>query len=369
MSRARAFLLGLTSVVLSLTMVVLALEAGLRFLPVQFSPRTIGVTHDQPVLRGPAHARFCHSLGPAFADPNCGQYNREGFVSPVDYSEHGPRPLVAVVGDSYIEAFMVPAGETIQGRLAADLGQNGRVYAFAMSGAPLSQYVAWAGAARERYRPDFLIVSVVGNDFDESHASHRLRDGFWHYYPSASGRLELRLTPYDPGFVRRFLLKSALARYLVFHLDARSTIERLKRIFVSADDPPRASFVGNTASDADQTRQQDSFDVVDSFVADLAIAAGLPPERILITVDGFRAADVPMDVLRGSYFGLMRQYLLRKAATAGYETLDLEPIFSADFGRNRRSFSFIGDAHWSAYGHAVVADAVRGTAWYRQLRN
>ena len=47
-----------------------------------------------------------------------------------------------------------PHAETLQGRLAADVEGRGRVYSFAASGAPLSQYLVWAEYAREHYAPE-----------------------------------------------------------------------------------------------------------------------------------------------------------------------------------------------------------------------
>ena len=84
--------------------------------------------------------------------------NNAGYVNDQDYDSNDLRPLLAVVGDSNVEASMVPYRETLQGRLAATITPAQRVYSFAAAGAPLSQYLAWARAARERWKAQALVI-------------------------------------------------------------------------------------------------------------------------------------------------------------------------------------------------------------------
>jgi hypothetical protein len=159
---------------LSTVATLVVAEIALWFLPVESSLRTVAVDDRNPVFHARPNLRFSFSRGWDFKIPNEGRTNNAGFVNDQDYAADGPRPLIAVVGDSYIEAKMVRFAETVQGRLAAALGSRGRVYSFAFSGAPLSQYVVWARHAKEAYRPDGpdgLVVAVVDNDFDESLAA------------------------------------------------------------------------------------------------------------------------------------------------------------------------------------------------------
>ncbi len=142
--KKRTFVFATITILGSALLVAVAAEAVLRFLPVEMSPRTLPLNAAAPVLRAPANTRYAHSVGWNFRNPNSGRINNDGFFNDQDYLLDGPRPLIAVIGDSYVEAKMVPYEQTIQGRLAKDLGKSGRVYSFAQSGAPLSQYVAWS---------------------------------------------------------------------------------------------------------------------------------------------------------------------------------------------------------------------------------
>ena len=52
---------------------------------------------------------------------------------------------------------MVPFDETLHGRAQRCVGDGARVYSFAASGAPLSQYLIWAEHARQRYEAQGLV--------------------------------------------------------------------------------------------------------------------------------------------------------------------------------------------------------------------
>ncbi len=79
--------------------------------------------------------------------------NQQGFVNKYDYDADPPTPVLAVIGDSYVEAMMVPHEETLFGRLENDArsqyGDAFRVYSFAASGAQLSQYLVYARHAQD----------------------------------------------------------------------------------------------------------------------------------------------------------------------------------------------------------------------------
>ena len=97
---------------------------------------------------------------------DCGRVNNAGFVNDQVYRKEDEPPLLAVVGDLYIQAAMVPYPETLHGRLASNLEGRLRVYSFGASGAPLSQYLIWARHAVRDYGAQALVINVVGNDFD-----------------------------------------------------------------------------------------------------------------------------------------------------------------------------------------------------------
>ena len=83
-----------------------------------------------PILHFTPNRPFVNSLGWNMHNVVRGRVNNAGFVNDQDYVRDGP-PLIAVIGDSFIEAQMVAYPQTLQGRLAAALAAEFRVYSFA----------------------------------------------------------------------------------------------------------------------------------------------------------------------------------------------------------------------------------------------
>ncbi|HEY9182375.1 MAG TPA: SGNH/GDSL hydrolase family protein, partial [Gammaproteobacteria bacterium] len=96
--------------------------------------------------------------------------NNEGWNSPIDYATEKSRSRVAVIGDSYVEALQVDIERSYPNLLASELGSAWEVYAFGVSGAPLSQYLHMARYVVARFSPDVLVLNLVHNDFTESYA-------------------------------------------------------------------------------------------------------------------------------------------------------------------------------------------------------
>jgi hypothetical protein len=160
MSRRREFLVNLLLSLASIAFCLLAAEIVLSFLPVSTGLRSGPVTAADPVLHFMPNRPFTNSLGWTMHNVVHGRVNNAGFVNDQDYVREGP-PLIAVVGDSFIEAQMVTYRQTLQGRLAAALKDKFRVYSFAGSGAPLSQYLIWAGFAVKEYGARAVVINVV----------------------------------------------------------------------------------------------------------------------------------------------------------------------------------------------------------------
>jgi hypothetical protein len=390
---ARAAALRLAAVVLGLGLAVVVLELGLRLLPVADPPRVAPVDASQPVFRFLADQRYLWSIGWDFAVVNRGRTNAAGFVNDQEYADDRESPLLAVVGDSYVEALMVPYPETLHGRLAEHLAGEVRVYSLAASGAPLSQYLVWAEHARDRFRPAGLAVVVVGNDFDESLSWYKTGPGFHHYVEGGDGGLELARFDYAPSPVGRLVRRSALARYLAFNLHAQTRLRALASRFAGqmdaradatppgAPDPPPDTdetrplprFVGSTAADAEAARIAGSLRAIDAFLEDLPRRAGLPSQRIALVIDGMRPqlyeGRAAVEAVRDAYFPRMRDAFIERASRAGFEVVDLHPAFTADFREHGERFEFETDFHWNAAGHRVAAEALGSSRVLEAIRS
>jgi hypothetical protein len=257
---------------------------------------------------------------------------------------------------------MVPPHDTLQGRLAKALAPAARVYSFAASGAPLSQYLAWAREAREKWKAQALIIVVVGNDFDESLAIYKQGPGFHHYVAGANGALHLQRFDYEPSLLRLAVRKSALARYVLFNLQAHEHLPALANELMSFVRPARADiFVGNTSASTDADRLRWSKAAVLAFLHDLSAYAGWPLGSVVFVVDGVRyPSNNP--AVAASYFVQMREFFIAAARRAGYEAIDMDPTFFAHYRATGERFEFPTDGHWNGLAHRLAAEAALHSA-------
>src|SRR5262249_59427220 len=113
------------SLALSTFSCLFAAEIVLRFLPVATGLWTMPVNAAQPVFRFTPNRDFLFSRDWNFSLINPGHINNDGFVNDQDYAENDTRPLLAVAGDSYVEAAMLPNALPFYRRRGAPRGARG----------------------------------------------------------------------------------------------------------------------------------------------------------------------------------------------------------------------------------------------------
>ncbi|MGE4504940.1 MAG: hypothetical protein AB7D51_06285 [Desulfovibrionaceae bacterium] len=344
----------------TLLAVALLLEGGLRLLPVCASFRAQPVDEAHPVFRYEPGREATWSRFPDFRMRNTVRVNNAGFVNDADYDPAADSPLAAVIGDSFVEAFMVPFGQTITGSLAGAFQGRARVYSFAASGMPLSQYLAYADHARRTYAPKRFLFVVVGNDFDESVATNGVKPGA-HQFVLGSGGAELVRSDYQPSPLKQALSRSALVRYLALNCDLAGLWARQVG---KAGGAGAERFVGNVRADADEERLLEGRRVADEFLARLPGSTGVPMRDVLLVVDGLRPSlyDGPGKDSE-SYFGRMRAYLMDRARANGIRVVDMQRVFAEDYARRVERFEFSEDGHWNGLAHGLAARAALESGW------
>jgi hypothetical protein len=360
-SRWRNFAVNSLTVLGSVVFTLLALEAVFRLLPVATAPWVQPATPENPVQRYVANMPFTWSVGWNFKIVSHGRTNVQGFIAGYDYDTAATTPLVAVVGDSFVEAMPVRFQDSLTGKLQQALGARGRAYSFAQSGAPLSQYIAYARHACELYRPERLVILVVGNDFDESVYAKRARNGFFHLHPKPGGGFDFKLSPVPPMSVaERIGRNSALALYFFRNVSKSGLIQLLTIGRAQADERKVGPYVGNTLASADAARIAEGEQVIDWFLDQLGSLC-VKPDGVVIVVDAPRPEIYDpgmLEAVRESYFGRMRARVLAEGAARGFRTVDLQDAFVASYAKDQRRFEPSIDNHWDEHGHDVAAAAI-----------
>ena len=352
MTRWRGRLPGLITVLAVIAAYLAVVEIGLQFLPVATGLHSLPVSAAQPIFHFEPNRDFVYSHGWKFDRVNRGRVNNAGWVNDQDYRADDKLPLIAVIGDSFIEAQMVPHEETLQGRLAKALAGRFRVYSFAAAGAPLAEFPVYAGYAMREFGASAVVIAITNYDFARSELAYNSPTGFW-IYQREDDRLQLRLIPYQPGWLRSLARRSALARYLVLNLRLGERLTQARQaVALSGSSPALAA-----PSDDSGARVATSEAVIAAFFRDLPALAPLPAERVLFVLDGYHYPEVAT-AASGSYGDRLRRRFRAAAEARSYEAVDLDPLFFARYGEDRTRFDFPGDTHWNGDGHAIAAAGV-----------
>ncbi|MDP4262081.1 MAG: SGNH/GDSL hydrolase family protein [Bacteroidota bacterium] len=277
--------------------------------------------------------------------------NNEGWNSPIDFfTEKKPGvKRIAVIGDSYIEAWQVDAEKAYPNLLGDSLGANYEVYRFGVSGAPLSQYLHMSRYVEKKYSPDIYVFNLVHNDFHES------INGLMYipYYLTIKINPDSSFTEVQPVSPERaynkvpggrILRMSSFFRYVYYNLN---WMEKFKSKKTSAKE------VEMNVAVKDVLDRKDSLVAVTRYLIK-TIKSELGNKEIIFIMDAPR-----QNIYKGDLATARISWLNNMAGEVckenGLPFIDLTPYMQEDYAKNGKKFETEYDGHWSEYGHQFVA--------------
>ncbi|GAA5176140.1 hypothetical protein GCM10025771_10090 [Niveibacterium umoris] len=316
-----------------IALTALMLELLLRLLPVSTATLT-GYYIDPLILTYPPHHRFTLSEGWALERALSHRANNYGFLASEDFVPDAAG--VAVIGDSYVEANMLPEPERVTARLAARTPGT-RWWALGGPGSNLLDYAqraAWASRTLQARRFVFVI---------ESGDVVQVRCGSGNIHglciDRASGAVVKEPQP-GAGTLKCIARESALAQYLFSQV--KLTTEGVARIFKGADKPrPQA-----------HTAESEALKAIDR----AAVAAFLERFKALAPAQAVFVIADPVDPdVHGYGLSLLEQALEQ----AGYAVIKTGPLFREHAAHSRLSLRVSPqDGHWNPLASDLVAAAV-----------
>jgi hypothetical protein len=159
------------------------------------------------------------------------QINHAGFNNPRNYTTQrdGHTRRIAVVGDSFVEAFHVDYRDSLFAVLEDQLGRDGlgaEVYSFGVSGFGTSQVYHLVKDYVLAYSPDLVVYLFIRNDVSDSSACLARQPWTQQYDAAPDG--EIAAVPferYELSPINRLLRHSRLFRYLFYQ---RRLLERIR---------------------------------------------------------------------------------------------------------------------------------------------
>ena len=283
--------------------------------------------------------------------------NAQGWNSGLgDYAvERKPGVMrVAVVGDSNVEAFQVrydaSLGEHLARNLEKQLSQPVEVYRFAIGGAPLSQYLHMIEREVLRYKPDWIVVLLIHNDFDESFefVPGRYTSSFLKLkIEDAKVVGEIQPSPWRAG-PADWLRHTATLRFFYYRWQVRA--ESLKSLFIAS---ARATDAGVATLLPKREDIRTATEYIFRRIADAARRGGA---RLQVAIDGDRSAIYAGQTT--SAFLALNAIAAEKAEKVGISFLDLHSVFQADWQAHKMKLDFVNDYHLNERGHALAGEAI-----------
>jgi hypothetical protein len=276
--------------------------------------------------------------------------NNDGWNSPIDYfpAKKAGVKRIAVIGDSYIEAWQVDAEKKYPSLLDDSLGDKYEVYSFGVSASPLSQYLHVSRYVEKTYSPDIYIFNLVHNDFHESINGL----AFTPFFMTIKMDNDSSFTEIQPVKPERshnkipggnILKQSSFFRYVYDNL-------KLKDKFISKDGSKEDEM---NVKVADIMDKKDSLRAIAGYLLK-KIKAELGNKEIIFIMDAPRTNIYNGDMEKSKVAWL-------NVMVAGYckelnmPFIDLTPLMTEDYKKNGKHFESKYDNHWSEYGHQFVA--------------
>lgn len=332
----------------------IACEVGFRFLPVSTSTQT-GYYIDSAILTYPPRHRWQVATGWDLRNAQTLASNNLGFVANRDFV---PAPTaVALIGDSYVEASMLTAGDRPDVQLERTTSPARLVYAMGGPGSALLDYAERIRFAYQRLQVrDFVVLMESGDVRQSICGSGNVHSACLR----ANSFLPQTETQPPPSALKRVVRNSALAQYLFSQL--KLDRGRLARQVFALATPETGAASAAVARATDQGANLGNM----GQGADLKTVAAVAAEffarvapfvrdgRLVIVVDGRRGGPSAKPDARD----LERAEFISLARAAGARVVDTEMHYAAHAARSKRSLD-VGpaDGHLNGLGVQIVMTA------------
>ena len=338
------------TIIISLFLTLIFLEILLSFMPVSSVIRSNELKNNSNPFDVSSKKNEVLSFSKKFNFINTVHRNTNnlGFFSDFDYVEG--EKIVAVIGDSYVEAIQVAFKDTFHQKINSI--SNHPVYNFAISGSPLSQYEAYFKEVCIRYDVQKLIIAIISNDFSQSLEEKKIRDGFFHYDDDYA--YKLKATPYKLSLIRKIANSSNIIRYIYFNLGYAEEIIVLLNNFFDFNKSYKTIEETKSLATNDDLYHKIAIDIFLNNISKYC----LTEQDILFVVDGSRP-----ELYNNQKNWHISEYFIEEARNKKFNVINMYDYFKKDYVLNKKLFEFNYDKHWNQYGHDTVFNAINNSEY------
>jgi len=333
----------------TLILLLIILELFFRFIiPACNPPLTVYDYEEQLTHYSNEKPQGLYTVGKFAGIKSRWTINNSGWNYPIDYSEiHDGKPLIAVIGDSFIESFHVNSDRSYPYLLRGKSFPEKEVYAFGLGGIPLSQYYQINKYVNKKFNPEIVIFNLTHSDFEESFRKFFYRRDIWQIekLDSVYSLLPPDITNISPTTTtwKKILYGSAFFRYLHRNLYIFQLFGQKKGVDLEA----------NVKIVDDVQKQSEIFQGTDFLFE--KIRKENEGRRVIFIFDAPRTM-IYDGTLAMSKLNWMYEMVNSLSAKYKFEFIDLTNPMQQDFARNHIKFNSEIDHHWNEYGHEFIAN-------------
>jgi hypothetical protein len=333
---------------LGCVMAIVILELIFQMLPVSTGFAYQPTMAAEPALK--ATVPFVkHSLDWKFHQATTRKFNTYGFSDDHEYVPNA-QPI-AVIGDSYVQSLMLPYADTLQGQLGTLMHKaKPPIYSFGVPGYSLAGYIGTAESATKKFQPQAFIFLLTKGDLTDSLITSKNAGSYF----VDSRKFDIQFEPYSgPSRTDSFLLKSALMRYLNYHLQLN----------------PLSAFLALTGANTKASAGNQSLPLASTESNLARLSNRLIDYLEQKTTARSNNTIFIIDCDREKIYQGKQQpqtspdnqltLFARIAKERGYQTIDTLPIFTSRYQQTHRRIDFTPiDAHWNGDANHLIAEAV-----------
>jgi len=283
--------------------------------------------------------------------------NNAGWNSDIDYFEPSQRrkPLIAIIGDSYVEALQVNVNDSIVSVLRRKVQGQYDVYGFGISGAPLSQYLQMSRYVVKHFDPEVIVVNVVQYDLEESVLSSASYPYFLKI-DMTNGKPEESILPLSPVTAKqttKFLFKSAIVSYLWHNLK----VGELWTQFRAKHHVNEKTLTNNVDTNLDAKTK-----IYEAAVYVLRTMREENPAKAFVLIADAPRRDIYNGAAPSNDLLWMHKVLTDLTSRYRFGLVDLMEPFQDRYAKEMVKFDSEYDYHWNKHGHQYAGEVL-----YRKL--
>ncbi|WNJ19762.1 alginate O-acetyltransferase AlgX-related protein [Pontibacter sp. G13] len=270
--------------------------------------------------------------------------NEHGWNSAFDFVPKAGRskPLVAVVGDSYVENLYCAPESHLDYLIYEGLEQEMDVFGFGRRGGNFSNFVPMIDYVNQEFQPDVYVFVVNHRNLRESIMELGRKPNFMQVAWENQQWKTIPAKAYQPHPFKEMANSSAIVRYLRMNIPMELAWPHLPPLF------PQEEMAETPKPEVDQTA------ACLHLIQEMQQRAGNTPILFVLHPNRPSIYDGDVPVVQTEELQIVKESL----QSMNLPVVDLNSAFKQAYERDQKLFEFEVNQHWNEYANEVAAGEI-----------